>query len=277
LIEGATVEVLHGKQANSFKEAVALAFEAAGVDDMSPESAGLFTSAIDVGVLYSESGKTIDGAVHARYGRGAGWSGRRWVVPIPSLRFDTVPIPQLTIKVQGHVVARVEVEAGYRSHSLTLVGSIGKSQTMVIPVVFLSALLDDDLDRFRVVSKDGTSTSWEIPGTKQPVELADKFVTLLRETLSRKSVARWLEDFGSQSRGVAVLVIGTLLGIAFAQPLPPGQRAWDEQSVIETLRGLGYSTKAATEALNRAMSDLRAGHTLEEAIRLILQQAGKVG
>ena len=56
LIEGATIEVLQGKRANSFREAITLAFEVAGVDDMSPESASLFTSAIDVGVLYSLAG-----------------------------------------------------------------------------------------------------------------------------------------------------------------------------------------------------------------------------
>lgn len=267
------MEIFQGKRANSFKEAVALAF--GGVDDMSLDIARLFASAIDVDRLYSESEKAITSTVNSRYGR-AEWSSRgRWVIAVPQLRYDTVPIPQLSIEVQGYVVARVEVEVGYKSYSLTLVGGIGKSQTVVIPMVFLSALLDDDIDRFRVVSKDGTSTRWEIPGAKQPTELADEFVSLLSETLSRKSVARWLEDFGSQSGGVAALVIGTLLGLAFAQPSPPGQRAWDQQSVIDTLRGLGYSTKAATEALNRAMPSLRADHTLEEAIRLILQQAGK--
>ena len=268
------MEIFQGKWANSLKEAVALAF--GGVDGISLDIARLFASAIDVDRLYSESEKAISSTVNSRYGR-AEWSSRgRWVTAVPQLRYDTVPIPQLSIKVQGYVVARIEVEAGYKSYSLTLVGSIGKPQTVVIPMVFLSALLDDDLDRFRVASKGGTSTSWEIPGTKQPIELADKFVTLLCETLRRKSVARWLEDFGSQSRGVAALVTGTLLGLAFAQPFTPGQQAWDEQSVTETLRGLGYSTKAATEALNRAMSSLRADHTLEEAIRLILKQAGEV-
>ena len=141
-------------------------------------------------------------------------------------------------------------------------------------------MLSDDLARFRLVAKDSSSTSWEIPGTKS-VELPNEFLSKLSETLKRKSVAMLLELFGSQGRVVAPQVIGCLLGLQFmgvTQAIPTGQQGWSEEIIINALvEGMGYKPTEAKEMFLRAAPNLRVDHTREEALRVVIQQAGKGG
>lgn len=146
-----------------------------------------------------------------------------------------------------------------------------------MPMTFPWALLDNDLGRFRLAAKDSSHTTWEVPGAKL-VKLPNDFVNKLSQTFKRKSVAMLLEDFGYEGRNVAPQVIGSLLGLqsmGTAQPIPIGQQAWSEEIIINALEGMAYERTEAKEMFNRAAPNLRADHTFEEALRIVLQQAGK--
>lgn len=250
------------------------------MEGMSAWVSELFASVLDTSIrLRDEGDRSVKAAVHSRCGNKARWYGKQWFVPVPRLQFDTRPVPQLTITIQAHLVSPVEVETDYNSYSLTLVGAIGKPETLVIPMIFLLALLDNDLEHFRLVAKDSSCTTREVPGTKS-IRLPNDLVNKLYKTLERKSVAVWLGEFGCQGRTVAPQVVGSLWGLQhmdIAQPLSTGQQAWGEEFVINALEGLGYSTKEAKEMFNRAAPSLKADLTQEEAIRLVLQQAGREG
>lgn len=49
----------------------------------------------------------------------------------------------------------------------------------------------------------------------------------------------------------------------------------DPEQLVSLLEGMAYSVTEAKEMINRAAPHLRADHTLEEAARIVLQQAGK--
>jgi len=88
----------------------------------------------------------------------------------------------------------------------------------------------------------------------------------------------WLGDFGCQGTSVAPLVVGSLLGLQFqgiAQPIPVGEQTWTPEQLVSALEGMAYLTAEAKEIVNRTAPSLRVDLTLEEAIRLVLQQAGK--
>lgn len=273
------MKILTSQRVRNFKEAATLAFEEAGINDMSTSIAGLFTSAPDTTRLANEADKSIKSTVHNRYGKKATWYGDQWFVPVPRLGFKTEPIPQLIITVQPYLVLSTKVDTGYSSYSPTIVGAVGKTIELVMPMVFLLAIVDDDLGRFRLMAKDSSHSSWGVPGVKA-VELPNDFVSKLSQIFERRSVTMWLESFGAQGRTVAPQVVGSLLGLqsmGTAQPIPAGQQAWSEETIIIALEGMAYPRTEAKEMFNRVAPKLRADQALEEVIRLTLQEGGKEG
>jgi len=216
--------------------------------------------------------------IRGRYGRSAVWDDDRWFIPVPHLRYDARGLPQLTIQITIHLVAATEVEtAGGDYFSITLVGAVGKPETLVLPLSLLEAMLDDDQDRFQIVGRDSTHTAWDVPGFKEAIYLPNDFLARLSSTLARKSVAVWLHEFGSQGESVAPLVVGTLLGLQFhgvAAALPTGQQLWKREVVVDSLTHM-YGTARAKKMFQRAVPYLKAHMTNEEVVRFILQEAAK--
>lgn len=276
---GLLLKILQGERARNFREAAALVLKESGSSDISLEVIELLTSAIDEDKYHGEAEKNIRIAIRDRYRKNPTWESEQWYIPIPMLHYDTRDIPHLTIEIRVYLVAVAEVETTDDFYCVTLVGVIGKSEMLELPMVFLYGTLGDDLGRFRVLARSAGDTTWEIPGGK-PVKLPNEFLAKFSQTLEGQSVARWLGSFGAQSKRVRPLVVGSLLGLQSmekAKPIPPGQQAWSRELVIKTLEGLGYSTKEAEEMFNRVAPTLRAEYSLEEVIRLVLQQAGKEG
>jgi len=272
------MKVLHGRQIKNFKEAAELAFREAGVDDLALSVADLFESA-DTTRLRSEAERDIVAAVRGKYRGNPVWDGKWWYVPVPKPGYDTRGTPHITIEIKTYLVAAGEVETADRYYTVTLVGPIGKSETLIIPIVLLQAILDDDLGRFAVLARSAGNTTWEIPGFK-PVQIPDNFIARLSDVLKRKSVATWLEDFGSQGKSIMPLVVGSLLGLqsmGVAKTLPLGQQRWTSEQLLSALEAMAYQVSEAKEMVARAMPYLTADMTLEEAIRVILQNEGKGG
>ena len=272
------MKVLHGRQIKNFKEAAELAFREAGADDLSLSIADLFELA-DAAKLRSEAERDIVAAIRGKYRGNPTWDGKWWYVSVPKPGYDSRGTPHLTIELKTYLVAAGEVETTDHYYPVTLVGPIGKSETLTIPVVLLQAILDDDLGRFAVLARSAGKTTWEIPGFK-PVQIPDNFIARLSDVLERKSVARWLEDFGSQGRSIMPLVVGSLLGLqsmGAAKTLPLDQQRWTSEQLLSALEGMAYQVSEAKEMITRAMPYLTADMTLEEAVRVILQNEGKGG
>ena len=164
------------------------------------------------------------------------------------------------------------------SRLMTLVGPVGKPEIVSIPMVFLHALLENDLGRFAMVARDAGYTTWEVPGAK-PVRLPNDFVNELSIMLKYQSVVSWLCQFGAQGRCVAPLVAGSLIGLAFqdsSQPVPANKEMVTTENLVSALESMAYQPAEAREMVSRVASRLRADMTLEEAIRLTLQM-GKEG
>ena len=271
------VKILHDKWARDFTEAAALALEEAGVDDMSSELTELFTSVIDSNRLRGEADKSIRSAIRERFGGKATWEKKYWFIPVPELGFDTKLIPQLTIMTHSYLVSAVEVETPDDFYSIVAVGAIGQPGVLTIPMVLLYAVLYDDLGRFRILARSGNRTTFEIPGAT-PVELPDEFLAKLRQTLERKSAASWLGGFGVQARRIIPLVVGALWGLqsmGTTQLIPTGDQPWSEDFILSALQSMVYTLTEAKDMLRRAAPYLRADLTKEEALRIVLQQAGK--
>jgi hypothetical protein len=267
------MKILSGRRINNFKEAIDLAFREAGADDTSLSVADLFESA-DAAKLRSEAEKDIVAAIRGRYRGNPVWDGKWWCVPVPKPGYDTRGTPHITIDLKMYLVAAGEVETGDHCYPAALVGPIGKPEMLVIPLVLLQAILDDDLSRFVVLAKSAGRTTWEVPGFK-PVVLPDNLVSRVSDTLRRKSVAAWLSDFGSQGRSISPLVVGSLLGLEFqgtAQTVPLGRQPWTTEQLLKALEGMAYPASEAKEMFNRAAPGLRADHTFEEALRIVLQK-----
>ena len=272
------MKILPGRRVKNFREATELAFREAGAEDLSPSVTDLFEAA-DASKLRSEAEKDVIAAIRGRYRGNPTWDGKQWYVPIPKPGYDTRGTPHITIDVKRYIVAAGEVETADHYYPVTLIGPIGKSETLIIPIVLLQAILDDDLGRFTVLARSSGNTTWEIPGFK-PVQLPDGFVGRLSDMLKRKSVATWLEEFGSQGRSIMPLIVGTLLGLqsmGAAKEVPIGQQQWTQEQLLSALEAMAYQVSEAREMVARAMPYLRAGQTLEEAIRVILQSEGKGG
>jgi surfactin synthase thioesterase subunit len=62
-----------------------------------------------------------------------------------------------------------------------------------------------------------------------------------------------------------------------AKALPLGQQRWTSEQLLSALEGMAYQVSEAKEMVARAMPYLRADQTLEEALRVILQNEGKGG
>ena len=131
------MKILTGKRVASFEKAARLAFEEARKEDMSQDIASLLASVMDIDKLRAESERSIKSAIHSRYGNKARWYSREWLIAVPRLRFDTEAIPQLTMAIQPYLVSVGEAEADYDSHSLTLVGTVGKPEILVMPMNFV--------------------------------------------------------------------------------------------------------------------------------------------
>ena len=76
------------------------------------------------------------------------------------------------------------------------------------------------------------------------------------------------------------LVVGTLLGLQSmgTTGVPPlGEQRWTYEQLLSALEAMAYQVSEAKEMVARAMPYLRADQTLEEAIRVILQNEGRGG
>jgi len=98
------------------------------------------------------------------------WHSKWWYVTVPIPSYEARDLPCLKIETNTYVVAVVEVETTNDSYSVTVVGTIGKPETLIIPIVFLQTVLDDDLGRFSILARSGSQAAWDIPGAK-PVQL----------------------------------------------------------------------------------------------------------
>jgi len=272
------MKILHGIRVKNFREAAELAFREAGADDLSLSVADLFEVA-DVTRLRSEAERDIMAAIRGKYRGNPTWDGRWWCISVPKPGYDSRGIPQVTIDLKRYIIAAGEVETTDDYYPVTLVGPIGKSETLIIPILLLQAILDDDLGRFAVLARSAGNTTWEVLGSK-PVQLPDDFVVRLSDVLKRKSVAAWLEGFGYQGRSIKPLVVGSLLGLqsmGAAKALPLGQQRWTYEQLLSTLEAMAYEVSEAKEMVACATPYLSADMTLEEAIRVILQNEGRRG
>jgi len=271
------MKILSGQQAENQNEAVRLALQTAGVDGIDTYILDMFEALSDSDKINAEADKIIGSTIRNRYGSKASWRTERWFVPVPKLHYEGKDIPQLIIEVDIYLIATAVVKT-QDSRLITLAGTVGKPETLAIPMVFLHALLEEDLGRFAMVARDASYTTWDIPGMK-PVRLPNDFISELSQRLKWQSVVSWLDEFGSQGRYVAPLVAGSLLGLAFrdsSQVLPANKEIMTTDDLISALESMAYQPAEAKEMVRNAASRLRADTTLEEAIRITLQM-GKGG
>ncbi len=139
------MKILQGKRAVNFEQAAGLAFQEAGAGDMSAGVTDLFVSLADATKLRTEAEKSIGAAIRDKYRAKPRWHSKRWCVSVPTLSYEARDIPHLKIETKTYLVAVAEVETIDDSCSLTLVGTLGKPEALIIPMVFLHALLNDDL------------------------------------------------------------------------------------------------------------------------------------
>jgi len=258
-------------------EAVAIVLREAGPSDMTQEAADLFLTSFDTTRLQREGEKVTDTEVHRRYGRNARWQGNLWFVPLPRLRYEALPVPLLVFELQPYLVAGLTIFNVDRSPSVNLVGPIGKPEKLILPMEFLQVMLDNRLESLEIVARDGTHTSWKVPFSREPLRLPDKFLADLSWELKRKSVTSWLLGYGKNGRNVMPQVIGSLLGLQFrirTETYQTDEQVWSQDDVMEALIRMFGAMKART-LLDRALPDLKTEMTNEEAIRLIIQMAGK--
>ena len=266
------MKILTGSRASNQKEAVSLALQEAGIL-MSPDVVDMFASVAENVKTSAEIDKLIGTSVRSRYGSKASWRAERWFVPVPKLQFQGKDIHHMLIEVSVYLVAAAAVRTAGDSRLVTLVSPVGKPEIINIPMVFLHALLENDLGRFAMVARDAGYTTWEVPGAK-PLRLPNDFVHELTIILKYQSVVSWLCQFGAQGRCVAPLVAGSLIGLAFqdsSQPLPANKEMVTTENLVSALEGLAYQPTEARELVSKLSSRLRADMTLEEAIRLTLQ------
>ena len=267
------MKLLLGRQATNRKEAIDKVFQVTGVDGISEDILDMFTSITSGDKINSEADKIISSAIRSRYGGKATWRVERWFIPIPTLHYEGKDTPRLIIEAKVYLVATADVKTQQGSHSITLVEAVGKPEILAIPMVFLHAFLEKDLGRFAVIARDAAHTQWELTGTK-PVQLPNDFIVKLTEMLKWQSVVDWLLEFGPQGRCVAPLVAGSLLGLAFKEStptVPVSNQEWTTDDLVNALESMAFRHGEAGEMVSRAASRLKAGITLEEAIRLTLQ------
>jgi len=262
--------------------AIGLILKEAGLQDISIEAIRLFLKSLEDPKLRMEDEKVLKSEVHQHYGRSTRWrySGAGpWLVPLPHLRYDALPAPILSFSLQPYLVAGMTILDGkYSSHD-TLVGPIGKPYRLMLPMIFLQAILNESLEHFTLVSKDGISTTWNVPGLNEPLTLPDDFVTGLSSALESKSVVSWLLSFGAQGRKLAPQVAGCLLGLQFggkSKTLPISEQVWSKEIVIAGLTKL-YGEQKAKTMFNTESPYFSPNMTNEDALRTILQTIEKGG
>ena len=266
------MKILSGQLAESWREAERLALDQANLEEMDIGIIDMFVSITDNDRLNAEADKMIGSTVRNRYGNKATWQADKWFVPIPKLRYDGNDTPQLVIDVDIYLIAAGFVRT-QDFRMITLVGIIGKPEMISLPMIFLHALLENDLGRFAILARDSLYTTYGIPGRK-PVRLPNDFIEDLTERLKRQSVVSWLCDFGYQGRYVAPLVAGNLLGLMFQdtdKPIASESEIVTTDMLISALESMAYRPAEAREMVKAAASRLRADMTLEEAIRITLQ------
>ncbi|MFC2060031.1 hypothetical protein ACFLTZ_02910 [Chloroflexota bacterium] len=272
------MKIIPGKHAANQKESIRLAFQTAGIDGMNADIIDMFTSLSDTDKISGEAEKAIVATIRSRYGSRTTWQAERWFVPIPKLHYDGKDIPQLIIEVSVYLVAAAVARTAQDSRFITLVGTVGKPETLTIPMVFLQAVCERDLGRFAIAARNAVYTTWEIPGAKL-VRLSNDFINELGEMLRCQSVVAWLGDLGAQGRYLAPLVAGSLLGLAFrdyAQPVPVNKEIVTTAKLVSAMESIAYQPAEAKEMVRNAAPYLRADMTLEEGIRITLQ-VGKGG
>jgi hypothetical protein len=266
------MKVFSGYLADSRGKAEQLALQQARVEDMDMGIIDMFASITNNDRFNTEADKIISSTVRNRYGNKVTWRADKWYVPIPGLRYDGNDIPQLVIEVNVYLVATAFVRT-QESRMITLAGNVGKPEIISLPMIFLHALLEDDLERFTIVARDTYYTTYGVPGTK-PIRLPNDFVDELNERLKLQSVVSWLWEFGDQGRYVAPLVAGNLIGLAFrdsGKSVPSEREIVTTDTLISALEGMAYRPDEAREMVKAAAPRLRADTTLEEAIRITLQ------
>lgn len=270
------MKILTGRNVQDFTDAAKLAFDEARVGDMSVDIIDVFASVADIDRISSDADRSIGTTIRNRYGGKATWRAERWFVPLPKLHYDGKDVPRLIIVVTTYLVATAAVRTTGDSRWITLVGVVGgRPETLTIPMVFLHAVLEEDLARFAVVARDANWITWEVPGAK-PVRLPSAFIDQLTAIFRRKSVVTWLLEFGAQGRYVAPLAMGNLFGLAFrdsSSPEPMSRQLVKVDDLLSALESMAYKLGEAREMVNRAAPYLRADITLEEAIRITLQVA----
>jgi hypothetical protein len=265
--------------------AIALVLKETGRQDVSREAIGLFLESMDVPTLLTEGEKMVKSEVHQHYGRNCRWryssqsSQGPWLVPLPQLRYDALPAPILSFILQPYLVAMLTIwDRDYR-HYDTLFGPVSKPYRLALPMVFLQAILEQSVGRFPLVSKDGISTTWNVPGLNEALTLPDDFVTRLSSTLKRRSVVSWLQSFGLQGRKLAPQVAGCLLGLIFggkSKDQPITEQVWSKEIVMAGLTKL-YGEQKARAMFNRELPNLSPVMTNEDALKTILQSIGREG
>ena len=260
--------------------AMRLVLKEAGQQDISEWAIKLFLKSFDKSGLLMEAEKVLKSEVHQHYGRNTRWrySGAGpWLVPLPQLRYDALSTPTLSFSLQPYLAAGMTILDGKYSDHDTLVGAIGKPYKLTLPMIFLQAILNESLGHFTLISKDGTSTTWDIPGLNVPLTLPDDFVKGLSSTLERKSVVSWLLSFGAQGRKLAPQVAGCLLGLQFggkSKTLSLSEQVWSKEIVIAGLTKL-YGEQTAKMLFNRESPYLSPTMTNEDALKAMLQTRGK--
>ena len=268
------------KDISNIGVAMRLVLKEAGRQDISEEAIRLFLKSFDESSLLMEAEKVLKSEVHQHYGRNTRWrylGEGPWLVPLPQLRYDTLPTPTLSFSLQPYLVAGMTILDGKYSDHDTLVGAIGKPYKLTLPMVFLQAILNESLGHFTLVSKDSTSTTWDIPGLNVPLTLPDDFVKGLSSTLESKSVVSWLLSFGAQGRKLAPQVAGCLLGLQFggkSKTLSLSEQVWSKEIVIAGLTKL-YGEQTAKMLFNRESPYLSPNMTNEDALKTMLQTRGK--
>ncbi len=165
-----------------------------------------------------------------------------------------------------HLIAVLDVETRSDYFTVTLVGALGQPGTLVIPKVFLQAILSNDLGRFGVLAKSNSHTTWDVPGIKL-VQLPNDFVNQLAETLKRQLVVDWLDSFGAQGRSVAPLAAGSLLGLILGDSAPPiqvGNQSWTTEKLVSILEGMAYTVKESVEQIQKELEQARVTRAKEE-------------
>jgi hypothetical protein len=267
------MKIIPGKQASSWEEAKVVAVRVAGFEDLSADAVDMFRSMADSPRVNDEADKLISAAVKQRYGNKATWRGEKYFIPVPRLSYDGKGDPRLVFEIAVYLVAAAFVSAHDDSRFVTLVGPIGKPETVNLPMLFLHGILENHLDRFAIAARDATHTTWDIPGAG-PVRLPGDFMNEIQEMLKFQSVVSWLDYFGAQGRSVAPLVAGNLLGLAFRDKLksrPCSSEVMNIENLVSALESMAFRPAEAREMIDRAMPYLRPDMTQEEAIRITLQ------